>query len=102
MNDSLTQDVDFYYTVRHPEEALFLDEIQAAGERNPRFRPYICFSSTQGSLNMKYILKNTNGNLKDYHLYLCGPLPMIQAFEKKFREQGMPKDRIHYEEFNFR
>ncbi len=102
MNGSLMHDVDFYYTVHHPEEALFLEEIQAAAERNPRLKPYICFSATQGSLTMEYILKNTQGNLQDYHVYLCGPLPMVQAFEKKFLEAGVAKEHIHYEEFNFR
>jgi predicted ferric reductase len=102
MNGSLAHDVDFYYTVRHPEEALFLEEIKTAAEKNPRFKPYICFSARDGSLSMDHILKNANGNVKDHHVYLCGPLPMIQAFEKKFQEQGLPKDRIHYEEFNFR
>ncbi len=102
MNGDLAHDVDFYYTVRHPEEALFVDEIKAAAGKNPRFRPHIRFSATEGSLSVDHILENANGNLRDYHIYLCGPLPMIQAFEKKFRELGLPKDKIHYEEFNFR
>jgi ferredoxin-NADP reductase len=40
--------------------------------------------------------------LRQYHIYLCGPLPMIQAFEKEFLGRGSPKENIHYEEFNFR
>jgi predicted ferric reductase len=36
MDGNLAHDVDFYYTVRHPEEALFVDEIQSAAQRNPR------------------------------------------------------------------
>lgn len=102
MNGSLTHDVDFYYTVRHPEEALFLDEIKAADERNPRLKTHIRFSATEGSLTIDHILKNTSGNIKDYHVYLCGPLPMIQAFEQKFLALGLPKRQIHFEEFNFR
>ena len=102
MNGSLAHDVDFYYTVRHPEEALFLDEINAAADKNPRFKSHLRLSATEGSLRMDHILKNANGNLRDHHVYLCGPLPMIQAFEKKFLELGLPKEHIHYEEFNFR
>jgi predicted ferric reductase len=102
MNGSLAHDVDFYYTVRHPEEALFVDEIKAADERNPRLRAHIRFSATEGSLTIDHILKNADGDIKDYHVYLCGPLPMIQAFEKKFLELRLPQDQIHYEEFNFR
>jgi predicted ferric reductase len=102
MNASLAHDVDFYYTVRHPEEALFVEEIQATAESNPRFRPYVRFSATEGSLTIDHILKNANGMIRDYHVYMCGPLPMIQAFEKKFLELGLPQEQIHYEEFNFR
>jgi ferredoxin-NADP reductase len=47
-------------------------------------------------------VKNTGENISGYEVYLCGPLPMIQAFEKKFMELGLFKDKIHYEEFNFR
>ena len=102
MDGNLAHDVDFYYTVRHPEEALFLDEIKAAAEKNPRLKTYIRFSATEGSLTVEDIVRNTNGNLSDYHIYLCGPLPMIQAFEKQFLSLGVPKSNIHYEEFNLR
>src|SRR5215208_571075 len=102
MNGSLAHDVDFYYTVRHPEEALFMDEIRAADERNPRLKVHIRFSATEGSLTSDYILTNARGNITGYEVYLCGPLPMIQAFEKKFLELGVPKNHVHYEEFNFR
>lgn len=102
MDDKLAHTVDFYYTVRHPEEALFLDEIQAAAQKNPRLKPHIRFSATEGSLTMDHILKHISGDVRDRHVYMCGPLPMIQAFEKKFLELGLPPDQIHYEEFNFR
>jgi len=94
--------VDFYYTVRHPEEALFVDEIKAAAEKNPRFKSHIRCSATEGSLSVDDIVGNARGNLHEYHIYMCGPLPMIQAFEKKFLDLGLPSNQIHYEEFNFR
>src|SRR5215216_3796162 len=79
MDGNLAHDIDFYYTVRHPEEALFVDEIKAADEKNSRLKAHIRFSATEGSLTIDPILKNVNGNLMDYHVYMCGPLPMIQA-----------------------
>jgi predicted ferric reductase len=102
MDGDLAHDVDFYYTVRHAEEALFVDEIRAEAGRNPRLKPHIRFSATDGPLRVEDIVQNTNGRLGEYHVYLCGPLPMIQAFERKFVELGLPKGNIHYEEFNFR
>lgn len=102
MDGTLTKNIDFYYTVRHPEEALFLDEIQGAAEQNPYLRPHIRFSATDGSLRVEEIIHNLNGDAADTHVYLCGPLPMIQAFEKSFLALGLPKRNLHYEEFNFR
>jgi predicted ferric reductase len=102
MDGSLGHDVDFYYTVRHREEAVFVDEIEAAAKKNPRLKAHVRFSSTDGSLTVDEIIKNAGGNISGYHVYMCGPLPMVQAFETKFLEANVPAANIHYEEFNFR
>jgi predicted ferric reductase len=110
MNGNLDKEVDFYYTARHREEALFLDEIEAAAKGNPRLKVHIRFSGTDGSLTVEDIVKNAGGDpsagsgqaLRAHHIYMCGPLPMVQAFEKKFMSLGVPKSNIHFEEFNFR
>lgn len=102
MDGNLQQNVDLYYTVRHPEEAIFVHELEAAAAKNPRLRIHIRYSAKEGSLTMEDILKNAGGDVRGYDVYLCGPLPMMQAFEKKFLALGLPKTNIHYEEFNFR
>ena len=102
MDGDLAHEVDFYYTVRHPEEALFVDEIEAVDKKNPRLNVRIRYSARDGSLSIDDILKNAGGDVRDRHVYLCGPLPMIQAFERKFLDLGVPKANVHYEEFNFR
>jgi len=102
MDGNLEHDVDFYYTVRHHEEALFLGEIEAAAEQNPRLKIHVRFSAIEGSLSVERIVKNAGGNVRDYDIYLCGPLPMVQAFTRQFKEFGVPDKQIHYEEFNFR
>jgi len=102
MDGSLQQHVDFYYTVRHPEEAIFVGELETAAAKNSNLNLHIRYSAKEGSLTIEDIVKNTGGNITGHEVYLCGPLPMIQAFEKKFMELGLPKNNIHYEEFNFR
>lgn len=98
----LSHHVDFYYTVRHEDEAIFADEIHEIAKQNPKLKANIRFSSVHGSLTVDEIVKNAGGDVSEHHVYMCGPLPMVQAFEKKFVEAGVPKDNIHYEEFNFR
>jgi ferredoxin-NADP reductase len=55
-----------------------------------------------GPLRLDAVLENAGGDVRGYDVYLCGPLPMIQAFERGFREAGIPARNIHFEEFNFR
>lgn len=102
MNGDLRHNVDLYYTVRHPEEAIFVDELETAAAKNPGLKVHVRYSSRDGSLTIEDIVKNTGGNISGYDVYLCGPFPMMQAFEKKFMGLGLPKRNIHYEEFNFR
>jgi predicted ferric reductase len=102
MDGNLQHHVDLYYAVRHPEEAIFVDELEAAAARNPNLKLHIRYSAKEGSLTIEDIVKNAGGNIGGYEVYLCGPFPMIQAFEKKFMELGLSRNNIHYEEFNFR
>ena len=102
MDGKLEHDVDFYYTVRHRDEALFLGEIEEAAKKNPRLKVHIRFSATDGSLTVDEIVKNANSDLQHFDLYMCGPLPMVQAFTRQFKGLGVPANQIHYEEFNFR
>lgn len=102
LKTELAHDVHFYYTVRHPEEAVFSDEIEAIAKKHPRLKAHIRHSSTHGSLTVDEIVKNAGGDARSHHVYMCGPLPMVQAFEKKFLEAGVGAVNIHYEEFNFR
>jgi predicted ferric reductase len=102
IHGNLDYDVDLYYTVRHPEEAIFLDELEAVHKKNPRLKVHIRFSAKDGSLTIDDIVRDAGGDVKDRHVYLCGPLPMTMAFEKKFLDLGLPKAQLHFEEFNFR
>jgi predicted ferric reductase len=102
MDGSLNHEIDLYYTVRHKEEALFVDELEAGAKKNPRLKVHVRYSATDGSLNIEDIVKNAGGSVTGHHIYMCGPLPMVQAFEKKFLALGVPANNIHYEEFNFR
>ena len=94
--------IDFYYTVRAENDALFWDEFNAAAQKHSRFRATLNVSSKGGSLSADKIVANAKGNIKGKHIYMCGPVPMTEAFQKKFVELGVPTSQIHFEEFNFR
>jgi predicted ferric reductase len=95
------QKIDFFYTVSHPGEALFVDEIGRGAAVNPHFRPHITASSEGGRLTVAKIIE-ASGPVAGRDVYLCGPIAMILAFRDALRKEGVPSSRIHYEEFNFR
>ncbi|GAA2274165.1 ferric reductase-like transmembrane domain-containing protein [Glycomyces scopariae] len=102
----LTEDpghrIDFFYTVRDRADALFWDEIVAVARRHPRLRPHLHVSSEAGSLTVPRIVARARVDPASTEVYLCGPVPMIRALERGFRDAGAPAARIHFEEFGFR
>lgn len=102
LTDHDTHRVDFFYAVREAGDALFWDEIQGIARRHPRLRPHLHVSSEAGTLTVPRIAAERDGDLADTDVYLCGPVPMIQALEQGFREAGVPAAAIHHEEFSFR
>ncbi|MBK9924337.1 MAG: hypothetical protein IPP66_03515 [Anaerolineales bacterium] len=102
IGETLDRDVTFYYTIRHRDEALFYNELVAAGMKHPRLKLHIRFSATSGSLTFDEIVRNANGDVSKYDIYMCGPFAMVQSFEKKFLSANVPASNIHFEEFNFR
>jgi Predicted ferric reductase len=95
-------DIDFYYTVRNEDEALFLDEIATAAEHYPTFRSHITYSEREGLLTMEQIAASCNGPLSEKDVYLCGPSRMIENFQRALRKLGVPSHHIHFEHFDFR
>lgn len=99
---TLDHTVAFYYTMRHRDEVLFYNEIESAGIKISHLKVNIRYSASGGSLTVDEIVRNAGGDISGYHVYMCGPFPMVQAFQKKFLALGLPASHIHFEEFNFR
>ena len=93
--------IDFFYTVNVPAEALFLDEIEKAASVNKNFKAHISYSSQDGRLSAQKIVE-ASGAVAGKDIYMCGPFGMVMAFRDGFMEQGAQAANIHYEEFNFR
>jgi predicted ferric reductase len=98
INGNLEHSIDFIYSVRTLEEALFLDEIQKTQESNPSFRMHLFASNRDGRLGAKKVVE-LSGPVGDKDIFLCGPPPMMDALTEQFMEMGVPRQNIHFEEF---
>lgn len=100
--DGPDADVDMFYTVRGEGDLLFADEIASADNRYDHFRLHIKVSSQDGNLTVEEIASRCQGEISNRHVYMCGPIAMMDSMERQFKKMQVPAENIHYEEFNFR
>lgn len=86
-------DYELHYAFRSPEHGAFRDELAAAPDSG-RFRFYA------DSLGQKLDLGTLLGRLQDgAHVYVCGPQPLIEAVQDAAAAHGVPRERVHWEQF---
>jgi predicted ferric reductase len=98
LDGDFDREVDFFYTVAHPGEAIHTDEIRAAADAHPSLRPHVLSSDTDGRLRAEDVLRGDRAPW----IYMCGPPPMTRALAKGFRHLGVPADRVRWEDFGVR
>jgi predicted ferric reductase len=100
--ETLPYDIDLYYSVRTPEDALFRDEIEAASSKHPSFRLHLGYSSSQGKPSVADIERTCAGAIIAKDIYMCGPTVMTTSFHGAPRKHGLASQQIRFEDFNFR
>ena len=95
-------DVDMFYSVRGQGDLLFADELSSADGEYDKFRLHTRISSEDGNLTVEDMASLCQGELRNKHVYMCGPVAMMDAMERQFKRMGVRRGNIHYEEFNFR
>jgi len=101
LDGSFDRNVDFYYSVAHESDALYLGEIQAAAAAHPTLHVHEVNAERDGFLTAE---KAANGRPRgaDVWVYMCGPPPMMKALAKGFRSLGIPPSRVRWEQFDIR
>lgn len=85
-----------FYCARDRHLAAYLDELREMGER-VQTNLHFNFDQEPGGqlLDIGALVRR----LDEYtHVYCCGPLPMLAAFETA--KAGLPAERVHVEYFN--
>ena len=101
LDGDFERSVDFYYSVAHKADALYLDEIQAAAASHPTLHAHVVDAERDGFLTAD---KAANGRPRgaDVWVYMCGPPPMMRALAEGFRGLGVPAGRVRWEQFDIR
>lgn len=88
--------IHFIYQVSSAKEAIYLDELNQLAQSLPHFTFKLWESNQQGRLAASEI-DNVDYTVSDF--FICGPLPMIKAFENQLQDKGVHPSRIYSERF---
>ncbi len=93
-------DTQLLYCANDPSRAYFLDELREIAGEQAGFRVDVHYFVDEGSLTRAFI-ENHYADAAQRDWYVCGPLPLIRIVCSIGRELGVPRRRIHTEEFSF-
>ena len=93
--------VDFFYSVAHVDDAVYLDEIRRLSDRQPSLRLHLVRADTDGMLTPAKVIRAVPSGTSPW-VYMCGPPPMMKAFSAGLHRLGVRKSRIRWEQFGAR
>jgi predicted ferric reductase len=93
------RDVRFVWTVHAPVDAPYLDEIGRTLSRRPRIDFTLHATQTDGRLRLADLRLE---RIRELSVFVCGPVPMRDAFIEQLLALGARRSDIHFEEFSLR
>ena len=101
LDGGFDRDVDFWYSLRGPSDAVYRDEIEAAALEHPSLRFPVVFSDAEGRLTADAVLRRVAPDAHPW-VYMCGPPAMTKALARGLRRRGIPRARVRREDFGLR
>jgi len=89
--------LEMHYAARSTSQLAFRDEVEALSDRRTRF--YLSKGPTAARLNLDELLSTPRPGT---HVYVCGPVRMIEAVRDQATRHGWSPDQIHFESFGAR
>lgn len=103
---SWSGDIFLLYSIGHPEEFIFREEIEYLARRHPNLRVAVTASRADGTdwkgprgRISKQLILETVPNVAKRYVHICGPVPMMETIKQLLAELGLPKDRVKAEAF---
>ena len=106
MDRSWAGDIFLLYSVGHPQDFIFREEIEYLERRHPNLRVAVTVSRAEGTdwkgprgRISKELVQQTVPDVAKRYVHICGPVPMMEAMKQLLTELGVPKNRIKTEAF---
>ncbi len=95
--EDATHEVDFYYCVHDRTDAVYLEEFETIDRILPGVEVVLVCSVEDGHLHARDV-----EDVEGADIFLCGPARLTYDLRRQFRRRGVPDNRIHFEDFEFR
>jgi benzoate/toluate 1,2-dioxygenase reductase subunit len=96
--------VRMVFGVTHDHDLVALDALDAIAARLPAFEYRTCVAAEASAHARKgYVTAHIDAawlNDGDADVYLCGPVPMVEAVRGWLEDSGTPPRNFHYEKFS--
>ncbi len=93
-------DISLYWTVRTREEAWFDEELRGLADQIPGFTYRLWCSTQEGRLSADVLPEVSHA--PDLDVFICGPEALRDSLTDQLHARGLPRRKIHSEEFAFR
>ncbi|WP_042010968.1 hybrid-cluster NAD(P)-dependent oxidoreductase [Aeromonas fluvialis] len=97
-------DIRFIHSARSPQDLIFADELTQLAKSHPGVRH--AFVMEQGPATHPWLgrlstamLAELAPDLRERHVYLCGPAPYMAAVSAMLMDLGLPVSQLHQESF---
>ncbi|MBL1436030.1 MAG: ferric reductase-like transmembrane domain-containing protein [Rhodobacteraceae bacterium] len=97
-----TRNIHLVYAARDKKDAIFLEELQARAEKLGNVTIVSLFSDEGNFARVDMMKTKLPDALNTYEYFMCGPKPMIEAIMKDLKKEGVSREKIHTEAFEFR
>ena len=88
--------VDFYYCVNSVDDIVYSNIYKKLASQMPSFLVHYIRADREGFINVEKIPK-----LDEREIFICGPRAMRRHILKALKDRNFPKNRIHFEDFDF-
>jgi ferredoxin-NADP reductase len=100
--ETLPGKVTLIYRAGTAKDLLFRPELEhIAATRNARFIPAIGHRGSNVDVTRPAVLRSLAPDIADCDVYICGPSGLMQSVRSSARALGVPRRRIHIEDFDF-
>jgi ferredoxin-NADP reductase len=106
--EKLPHRIFLFYSNRRPEDAPFLDELQALEKENPNYKLVACMTEMAkshqswhgevGPIDREMLLRYLKDAVSPIY-YIAGPPEMVKGLHTTINEAGVDDDNIRAEEF---